>query len=221
MDIKICGITSVEEVEYINKLKPEYIGLVFTKSKRQICKEQGIVLSKVLCEEVKIVGVFKDNSLNEIKEIIQCVKLDVIQLHGNESDDFIESVKLIIEEKYGENQREEVKERIEVWKGISIKSKEDFKILNSLKVDRFILDGLNPGSGELFDWELIKEIDTKIKFFLAGGISLSNIDEVVKKIKPYGIDISSGVEIIDELGNRKKDYYKIRNLMEKMRGKYE
>lgn len=219
MNIKICGITSVEEVEYINKLKPEYIGLVFTKSKRQICKEQGIVLSKVLCEEVKIVGVFKDNSLNEIKEIIQCVKLDVIQLHGNESDDFIESVKLIIEEKYGENQREEVKERIEVWKGISIKSKDDFKILNSLKVDRFILDGLKPGSGEVFDWELIKDINTE--FFLAGGISLNNINEIIKYIKPYGIDVSSGVETIDTLGNRKKDYYKIKELIERVRKIYE
>lgn len=219
MDIKICGITSVEEVEYINKLKPEYIGLVFTKSKRRICKERGRVLSKVLCEEVKIVGVFKDNSLNEIKEIIQCVKLDVIQLHGNESDDFIESVKLIIEEKYGENQREEVKERIEVWKGTSIKSKEDFKILNSLKVDRFILDGLKPGSGEVFDWELIKDINTE--FFLAGGISLNNINEIIKYIKPYGIDVSSGVETIDTLGNRKKDYYKIKELIERVRKIYE
>lgn len=213
MKIKICGITSLEEIEYINKLKPEYIGFVFTSSKREISKEQGKVLAQSLDEGVKVVGVFKDNSLEEIKNILIEIKLDVIQLHGSEDDDFIEKLRKIIKEEMGQKNKQE----IVIWKGVSIKSEDDLKGNIYLKVDNFILDGGNPGSGEVFNWGLIKKMEPRLKFFLAGGVNLENIDEIIRTIKPYGVDISSGVESLDELGNRKKDFYKMQNLIEKVR----
>lgn len=225
MKIKICGITSLEEIEYINKLKPEYIGFVFTESKREITASQGKKLVERLSEEVKVVGVFKNNSLEKIREIIREVKLDVIQLHGSEDNYFIENLRKMIKKEYSEKSIQEIKEwnkerklqEIKIWKGIAIKSEEDLKRDIRLKVDNFILDGGNPGSGEGFNWNLIKEANINFNFFLAGGINLENIDEIIKNINPYGVDISSGVESLDKLGNRKKDFYKMKILIEKGR----
>lgn len=205
MEIKICGITSIEEIKYVNKLKPEYIGLVFTESKREISKEKAQTLTKLLDKEIRVVGVFRNNSLSEIKNIIEEVKLDIIQIHGDEDENFIEKL------------RKSIGEEIKIWKGISIESEEDLNKNIYLKVDNFILDSGNPGSGESFNWDIIKKNNMELKFFLAGGVNLSNIDEIIKNIKPYGIDVSSGVESLDELGNRRKDFYKMKNLIEKVR----
>ena len=87
----------------------------------------------------------------------------------------------------------------------------------SLNVDNFILDGGNPGSGESFNWNLISGINKERNFFLAGGVGINNIDEITNNIKPYGIDVSSGVESVDSYGKRKKDYYKMKILIEKVR----
>lgn len=212
MEIKICGITSIDEVGYINKLKPEYIGFVFTKSKRQISKKQGAVLSELVSKEVKIVAVFKDNSLIEIEDILSTIKVDVIQLHGSENSEFIEEVKNI----KGKNKILSNK-NLQIWKGVSVKSEEDLKRAINFKVDRIILDGLKPGSGKMFNWRLINEFNLSLEFFLAGGISINNIDEIIKNIRPYGVDISSGAEGIDELGNIKKDFNKIKKIIEKVR----
>lgn len=225
MKIKICGITSLEEIEYINKLKPEYIGFVFTKSKREITARQAKNLSEKLSKEVKIVGVFKNNSLEEIRAVIKEIKVNVIQLHGKEDNYFIESLREIIKEEYGGKYIEEIKEwnkdkksgKIQIWKGISIKSEEDLNRDINLKVDNFILDGGNPGSGETFNWDLIKQTNINFNFFLAGGINLENLDGIIKNINPYGVDISSGVEILDHLGNRRKDFGKMKSLIEKGR----
>lgn len=205
MEIKICGITSLEEIIYINKLKPEYVGLVFTRSKREVSKEKAQILTKLLDKEIIVVGVFRNNSLNEIKNTIEEVKLDVIQIHGSEDEKFIEEL------------RKSIREEIKIWKGISIQSEDDLERIINLEVDNIILDGGNPGSGEIFNWELIKRNELGGKYFLAGGVNIGNIDEIVKNIKPYGIDVSSGVESLDELGNRKKDFYKMKNLIEKVR----
>ena len=217
MKIKICGITSQEEIIYINKLKPDYIGFVFTASKRKITKKKAKDLARLLNKEVKVVGVFKDNSLIEIKNIISEVKLDVIQLHGDEDNEFIKTLRKIIKEEANEINNEVDKDEIKIWKGISIKTDEDLKRNLNLNVDNFILDGGNPGSGESFNWNLIETMAKKQDLFLAGGVNLNNIDEVIRDIKPYGIDVSSGVERVDELGNRKKDFYKIKKLIEKVR----
>ncbi|MGL5352268.1 MAG: phosphoribosylanthranilate isomerase [Clostridium sp.] len=228
MNVKICGITTAQEIKYINKLKPEYIGFVFTKSKRQISIATAKELIGELDKEILVVGVFKDNSLEEIENVIEEVKLDVIQLHGSEDNEFIKKLKIIIRDVLNTDNRNKIidkfknentiqVEKVEIWKGISIKNEEDIKKSISLNVDNFILDGGNPGSGESFNWNLISGINKDRKFFLAGGVGLNNIDEIVNNIKPYGVDVSSGVEIVDSNGKRKKDYYKMKILIEKVR----
>lgn len=232
IEIKICGITNKKEIEYLNRLKPEYVGFVFAVSKRQVTGEQANELSSNLDENIKKVGVFKDNSIDEILEVLGKVALDVIQLHGKEDEDFINSL------------RKSMNKSIKIWKAISIKDIESVKKyithnkqLASNKncgdnlIDNFLIDGDNPGSGEAFSLENISEyfgesymlghvddcIYKQSNFFLAGGITEENVIERIAKVSPSGVDISSGVEIIDKNGNRTKSFEKMNNLIDKVR----
>lgn len=232
IQVKICGITNKEEIEYLNILKPEYIGFVFTKSKRQVTGEKANELCSNLEDNIKKVGVFKDNSIDEILYVLDKVYLDVIQLHGKEDEDFINLLK------------KSMNKSIDIWKAISISNIASIKKyitrnkqLGSNKncgdnlIDKFLIDGDNPGSGEVFSLENINEyfgdayklgqVDDHIfkqnNFFLAGGISDENVIQRIAKAKPSGVDVSSGVEIIDENGNRTKSFEKMKSLIEKVR----
>ena len=232
IQVKICGITNKEEIEYLNILKPEYIGFVFTVSKRQVTGEKANELCLNLDKDIKKVGVFKDNSINEIVEVLENVDLDVIQLHGKEDEDFINLLKKSMDKS------------IKVWKAISIKDIEGLKkyiagnkqLVGNEKqgdyvIDNFLIDGDNPGSGEAFSLENISEyfgedynishvddcIFKQSNFFLAGGITDENVIERIAKANPSGVDVSSGVEIIDECGNRTKSFEKMKSLIDNVR----
>lgn len=232
IQVKICGITNKKEIEYLNILKPEYIGFVFAVSKRQVTYEKANELCSNLDKDIKKVGVFKDNSIDEILEVLGNVDLDVIQLHGKEDEDFINLLKKIMNKS------------IKIWKAISIKDIESMKkfivcnkqLVGNEKqgdylIDNFLIDGDNPGSGEAFSLENISEyfgedynishVDACIfkqsNFFLAGGITDENVIERIAKANPSGVDVSSGVEVIDGHGNRTKSFEKMKNLIEKVR----
>lgn len=230
--VKICGITKKEEIEYLNILKPEYIGFVFVESKRRVTGEHANKLCLDLNNDIKKVGVFRNNSIDEILHILGKVSLDVIQLHGDEDEEFICLL------------RKSIDKSIKVWKAISIKDIQNVKKYiasnkqlvcnkkdgNNL-IDNFLIDGDNPGSGETFSLENIGEyfcgnynsghaddyILKKYNFFLAGGITPENVIERIYKANPSGVDVSSGVEIINEDGNRMKSFEKMKSLIEKVR----
>lgn len=223
IEIKICGITNDKEIEYINILKPEYIGFVFTKSKRQITYKKAKELCEKLDDSIKTVGVFKDNSLNEILEVIKEVPLNVIQLHGKEDENFISVLK------------SNVKNSIKIWKALSISDTENIRKYTQLRskklIDGFLIDGDNPGSGETFSLENISEfftenlksnhsaekINKKYNFFLAGGITPENVVSRTRDANAAGVDVSSGVEIMDENGNATKSFEKMKSLIEEVR----
>ena len=115
IQVKICGITNKKEIEYLNILKPEYIGFVFTKSKRQVTGEKANELCLNLDNNIKKVGVFRDNSIDEILDVLGKVSLDVIQLHGKEDEEFINLLK------------KNMNKSIKIWKAISIKDIESIK----------------------------------------------------------------------------------------------
>lgn len=201
--VKICGITNKDEIEYLNILKPSYAGFVFTKSKRQVNIGEANYLIRLLDKSIKTVGVFKDNSIDEILEALMFVPLNIIQLHGKEDIKYIKELK-------------ERTNNVEIWKALSINDKkiiDEFFIHNSTSlVDTFLIDGDNPGSGETYPIEKLKEILNKydnIKFFLAGGINSENVKDKILEIKPFGVDVSSGVEEITREGKRQKSFEKI------------
>ncbi|AGX43332.1 N-(5'-phosphoribosyl)anthranilate isomerase [Clostridium saccharobutylicum] len=222
--IKICGITNKKEIEYVNILKPDYIGLVFTQSKRKVNNEMAVGLLNELNSDIKSVGVFRDNSIKEILKVISEVRLDIIQLHGKEDLAFIREL------------RKNLKQEVKIWKALSITNNDEIeKYVNKDKINEdyiesFLIDGANPGSGESYSLEDFKlsinnksnemtlNLDSKRnKFFLAGGINEKNVLERIEEVNPMGIDVSSGVEIIDEDGQRIKSFEKMKILIDKVR----
>lgn len=224
MKVKICGITCEKEIEYLNILKPDYMGFVFTKSKRQINAESAETLRQKLCPEVKCVGVFRDNSLKEINDILKKVKLDVVQLHGNENFDFINEL------------RKNCSRPIEIWKALSIKNRTFmneyisyyFGMKDKCLIDNILIDGSNPGSGETYSLAPFKDLIEKeihsgaykgnnIRFILAGGITSENVLQKIDEADPWGIDISSGVEENHHVFGRIKSFDKMKEIMIKVR----
>lgn len=176
MKIKICGLFKNKDIDYVNEARPDYIGFVFAKSKRQVNYQQAKLLKARLDSQIKVVGVFVDSEIAEIDKLVNDKIIDIVQLHGSENNEYINKLKQTI--------------KVPVIKAVKVTSKTD---LNSLDypVDYYLLDNQVSGSGETFDWSLIKDLNKP--FFLAGGIDLDNLDEAMSKAD-YGIDVSSGVE---------------------------
>lgn len=206
-EVKICGITCEEEIQYLNILRPEYAGFVFAESKRKIKSEQASYLLSILDEGIKSIGVFRNNPIEEIIDVLNKVKLYGIQLHGNEDFDFIERLK----DKTGS--------RIKIWKALSIKDEKNIIKFMERKheyIDRYLIDGSNPGSGKEYNLDLLKKIikqyNLENKFILAGGINPENASIKIKEVMPYAVDVSSGVEIIEN-NNRIKSFKKMKKLI--------
>lgn len=192
--VKICGLTREEDIQYVNTYKPEYIGFVFAKSKRQVTMAKALQLKKKLDPTIQAVGVFVNEDISTVLKVITSGCIDMVQLHGQEDATYIQKLK--------------EHSTIPLMKAINVTTKEDIKNI-SYDVDYYVLDGANSGCGETFDWRYIKEIDKP--YFLAGGIGLENINEAMK-IPSYGIDVSSGVET-----KGIKDQEKIKELIRRIR----
>lgn len=199
--VKICGITSLSEVEFLNRVMPDYIGFVFSKSIRKVTAEEALTLSKYLSKRICRVGVFRNEEIYKVREIALSGVIDVIQLHGNENEEYIKELEDL---------------NMEVWKGITIK--ETLEINFNYNVDKYLLDGNTPGSGECFNWESLQHIPKGI--ILAGGINEENVLYGIEKFMPYAVDVSSGVEKIVN-GIRLKDENKTSRLIRKVRSFYE
>lgn len=194
MKIKICGLFQEADIDYVNEAKPNYIGFVFAKSKRQVDYHQAKLLKDKLDPTIKAVGVFVDSDIDKITSLVNDRIIDIVQLHGSEDHQYIKKLKQDI--------------NVPVIKAIKVTSSKDLNDLD-YPVDYYLLDNRTSGSGKAFDWSLIKELDKP--FFLAGGIDLNNLDEAISKAS-YGIDVSSGVET-----NGVKDHDKIIEMVRRIR----
>ncbi len=207
MIIKICGIQTKETLLCCEKNKIDFFGMIFyTKSPRNISKENAkylLNLSKNL--NIEGVGVFVNENINTLKELVFDLKLKIIQLHGEEDNDYIKKLK---------------DNKLKVIKKISIKYQNDLnKIDNYSEADYYLFDYM-PNPGELpggnaksFNWNILNNFQITKPWFISGGINIDNIDLLRKKINPFGVDLSSGVE--KELGI--KDNHIINNLMDKIK----
>ncbi|WP_082350644.1 phosphoribosylanthranilate isomerase [Paenibacillus xylanivorans] len=202
--VKICGLQDVEVLKSMINLPVDYIGIVFAPSRRRITPEQGAELRTVLLDwtkfdQPKLAGVFVNPTLEELESIMKISRLDVIQLHGQESPEFCEQVK----------QRFDT----EVFKAFSFPKDEvgslaDDTALLALDpyknvVDAVLLDTFDPlyggGSGKTFAWERIPFYadwarEHGIALFVAGGLQPDNVQQLIQKYAPNGVDVSSGVE---------------------------
>lgn len=194
--VKICGIKREIDVEFINKYLPNYAGFVFAGTKRKLSPEIAKSLCRLTDSRIKKVGVFVNEDFENLLNIASLCRLDVIQLHGDETPKYVQNVK---------------NAGYEVWKAFRIQDSSIFEEIKKYNADKYLLDTYVKdefgGSGIAFDWSLIKNGENII---LAGGLTRENVAEAITIAKPYCVDVSSGVE--DELGY--KDEQKIRKFME-------
>ena len=196
--VKICGLKRREDILAVNKLRPDYVGFVFAKSKRQIDKYAAKELIYNLDKSIKTVGVFLNHPHETVKEINEYCGLDIIQLHGDESQQYCGLF------------------RKDVWKAFRIKDKNSLRNLDSYNTHGYLLDtyvkGEYGGTGEVFNWDIASKASQERFIILAGGLSNENIEEAIRTANPTVVDVSSGVET-----DGYKDYYKMKKFIEKVR----
>ncbi|AOY75810.1 phosphoribosylanthranilate isomerase [Clostridium formicaceticum] len=196
--IKICGLTREEDIGYVNQLKPDYVGFVFAESKRKVTKEKAKNLIQGLEKQIKTVGVFVNTSIEEVKEIAAYCDLDILQLHGEENPSYINAFSQ------------------KVWKSFRIKNVDGLKQLEKYTTEGYLLDtyveGAYGGTGKTLDWTAIAPLPQNKPIILAGGLTPENVEGAVKILRPYAVDVSSGVE-----SSGYKDYEKIEKFIRKVR----
>ncbi|MBW2645396.1 MAG: phosphoribosylanthranilate isomerase [Deltaproteobacteria bacterium] len=180
--IKICGITRLEDALLAADLGADALGFIFAESPRQVVPETARKIISLLPPFVNSVGVFVDEEQESVREIAAYCKLDLVQLHGNESSGYCKALDL------------------KALKVIRVKDEKSIESMASYRgtVQGFLLDtyvkGLPGGTGKTFNWELAKQAKKYGPVILSGGLNPDNICEAIEKVKPYGVDISSGVE---------------------------
>ena len=177
--IKLCGLTRLCDIEVANQLKPEYIGFVFApKSRRYVSPEKAKELKNQLHSDIKAVGVFVNESVESVAELLNNEIIDIAQLHGTESESYISRLRKLTDKS--------------IIKAFRIDCEQDIAKAQNSSADFVLLDSGNGGTGTAFDWNLLKNISRP--YFLAGGLGLNNIQNAIKKLNPYAVDVSSGLE---------------------------
>jgi phosphoribosylanthranilate isomerase len=178
--IKICGLKRPEDIRAVNAAKPDYCGFIIEvpKSSRNVSADRVRNLAEHLDSDICPVGVFVNAPLELPIRLLQEGVISIAQLHGQEDDDYIREVK---------NQTQKP-----VIKAFSVRTAQDIEYALKSPADYILLDQGSGGTGKSFDWSLIPDIERP--FFLAGGLKADNLEEAVKKIHPYAVDLSSSLE---------------------------
>ncbi len=195
--IKICGIKREDEVAVLNGFPVSYAGFIFAKSKRQVdivrCRE----LARELRDDIKTVGVFVNEPLERLLEIVEACKLDVVQLHGEETVDYIRKIP------------------VTVWKTLPVKNEDSLKAVDPYAGEcagilfETYHEKLKGGTGKTFDWHLLDRLkgERPFEMILAGGINPANAKTAVEIVHPDILDVNSGLEV---------DGYKTREKVEEL-----
>lgn len=210
--IKLCGMMKPCDIEYANRVKPDFVGFIFANTRRKISAAQAKQFREALDAEIPAVGVFVNEDISVITSLVQNGCIDLIQLHGEEDADYIRRLREVCD--------------VPVIKAVKVQTVEQIRQAAALPVDYLLLDtyrkGVLGGTGEAFDWELLREAkivagDTAEgelfgkTYFLAGGLHAGNLREAAA-LGSYGLDVSSGIET-----DGSKDFTKMVEVMELVR----
>ena len=172
--IKLCGLSRESEILAANSLAPEYVGFVFwPHSKRYVIPRLALALREILAPEILAVGVFVDEKPEDLAAIADSGAIDIIQLHGHEDESYISRLRTLTS-----------KPIIKAFRGQDIINAQDST------ADYVLLDS-GMGTGKVFDWSAIT---LSRSYFLAGGLSPSNVKDAIHTLKPFAVDVSSGIE---------------------------
>lgn len=179
--IKICGLSRMDDIDYVNEAQPDYCGFVtgVPSSRRNVTAAQLISLRKRLSEQICPVGVFVNAVPELIAELLNDGLIDAAQLHGSEDETYIVRLRDMTDKP--------------LIKAFSIQNFSDLEEAEKSSADLVLLDHGKGGTGASFDWELLRHWK-KRPYILAGGLDAGNIPEAVRKYRPYGVDLSSSVE---------------------------
>ena len=192
--IKLCGMMKPCDIEYANRVKPDFVGFIFANTRRKISAAQAKQFREALDAEIPAVGVFVNEDISVIASLVQDGCIDMIQLHGEEDADYIRRLREICD--------------VPVIKAVKVQTVEQIRQAAALPVDYLLLDtyrkGVLGGTGEAFDWELLREAKAAAgdtaegelfgkPYFLAGGLHAGNLREAAA-LGSYGLDVSSGIE---------------------------
>ena len=215
MKLKVCGMREADNITQLKALSPDYIGFIFYEKSKRFVGNSFRPDPEVL-KDIQKVGVFVNHSIDFIFSQVIRYQLDIIQLHGDESPDFCDAVKSPIN-----RGARDIPNHVKTIKAFSVDENFDFQALDAYKphCDYFLFDtkGKNyGGNGVAFDWQILKQYDNTVPLFMSGGISLDNVEDLLKfiqenQLKVHAIDVNSRFEIepalkdIDQL----KKLYKI------------
>lgn len=210
--IKLCGMMKPCDIEYANRVKPDFVGFIFANTRRKISAAQAKQFREALDAEIPAVGVFVNEDISVIISLVQDGCIDMIQLHGEEDADYIRCLREVCD--------------VPVIKAVKVQTVEQIRQTAALPVDYLLLDtyrkGVLGGTGEAFDWELLREAKAAAgdaaegelfgkPYFLAGGLHAGNLREAAA-LGSYGLDISSGIET-----DGSKDFTKMVEVMKLLR----
>ena len=190
--LKICGLRRPEDVAYANEVQPDFAGFVFAPSKRQVTREEAAELVEQLDPRIHTVGVFVDQPVDFIAELLAAGVIEYAQLHGSEDAAYIEALR---------KRTALLGKTAKIIKTVKVGSTADLENISEIDCEYLLLDAWSKegeaagGNGRTFEWSLIKALEKP--FFLAGGITVDNVQQAVRMTSPYGIDASSCMETED------------------------
>ncbi len=201
--LKFCGMRRVEDIEYVNKCRPDYVGFILSDGfRRSVDFGTFYELNTYLDKDIKRVGVFVNEPMENILHCGYNKSLDVIQLHGDENEDYIKNLRKNFSG--------------EIWKAVRAKNPEDIEREQKKSCEKLLIDSYCEnsvgGTGKRINTEIVKSAKIEKPFFIAGGITAENIAEIVRDTNPYGIDLSSGIET-----DGFKDLNKMKNIIRILR----
>lgn len=178
MFVKICGITTEEDALLAIALGADAIGFVFAPSSRQIAPARAAEIVARLPTDVLTVGVFRDELPDRVIQIVTRTGLRAAQLHGTETPAMVARVKTDVPV---------------VFKAVVAGTE---NAANALRygADAVLIDAPTPGSGQVFDWSLAEDAPRELRVIMAGGLNPDNVADAIAKVRPFGVDVSSGVE---------------------------
>ncbi len=186
-ELKICGLSRLEDIIAVNRHGADYAGFVFfEKSKRYVDPYKANELISLLRADIKPVGVFLDEPLDNVVRIARITGVELIQLHGHESEEYVEYVKRTLDRP--------------VIKAYKVSEEGALEKAAQSSADYVMIDS-GAGSGKKFDWSILK--DFKRDYFLAGGLDPESVGEAIRMLEPFAVDVSSGVET-DGIKDEKK-----------------
>lgn len=196
--IKICGLKRQEDIQAVNIAKPDFCGFVIEvpKSARCVSRDQARELAAALDPEILPVGVFVNAPAELAAQLLNEGTLAIAQLHGKEDEAYIRSLRELTDKP--------------LIQAFSVRTTEDIRRACASTADYILLDQGSGGTGKTFDWSLVNGMERP--FFLAGGLSVENLEQAVRELNPWAVDLSSSLEV-----DGKKDAGKIRRAVEIVR----